>query len=326
MVFFPDNQQRANRLQQLVDSMADMQTDVKDIGTKMDEKNTQYRPAIDAILSANNLATIDDLIAATAARMTPQEQAVFEALIKTARASKSVGFDISYLVGSLLMAPEGVALTGTQAISIARWGSRMIAVKNMSNFCKAAEEGAEAAAEAASKIAAEAEDAEKALEGTGDASEAGEEAVKAATMMGRIGTFLKVLGGVGLVITLISGVIELVQGAEQKAKLIDAIHALQPSQLTTAFYKQEGTNIMNQLESLDDYLDAMPGGSDPDPDFAARTAKRIILHIQTENAAIDLGPLEDELEVQDRSSSLFYGGDDLSRDQVIAEAEQAQTS
>ena len=27
---------------------------------------------------------------------------------------------------------------------------------------------------------------------------------------------------------------------------------------------------MNQLESLDDYLDAMPGGGDPDPDFATR--------------------------------------------------------
>ena len=33
--------------------------------------------------------------------------------------------------------------------------------------------------------------------------------------MGRIGTFFKVLGAVGLVITIIAGVIELVEGAEQ---------------------------------------------------------------------------------------------------------------
>ena len=51
--------------------------------------------------------------------------------------------------------------------------------------------------------------------GAGDASEAGQEAAKAATMMGRIGTFFKVLGGVGLVITLIAGIIEIAQGAEQ---------------------------------------------------------------------------------------------------------------
>ncbi len=103
---------------------------------------------------------------------------------------------------------------------------------------------------------------------------------------------------------------------------------------------------MNQLESLDDYLDAMPGGSDPDPDFAAKvrgvclrsgsagavcgdadcgllvqTMKKIIQHIQAENKLIDLGAIEDGLESQDRSSNLFYGGDDLSRDQVIAAAQ-----
>ena len=33
--------------------------------------------------------------------------------------------------------------------------------------------------------------------------------------MGRLGTFFKVLGAVGLVITIIAGIIELVEGAEQ---------------------------------------------------------------------------------------------------------------
>ena len=52
-----------------------------------------------------------------------------------------------------------------------------------------------------------------------------------------------------------------------------------------------------------------------------QTAKRIILHIQTENKTLDLGSLEDDLETQDRSSSLFYGGDDLSHDQVVTQAQ-----
>ena len=38
------------------------------------------------------------------------------------------------------------ALAGTQAISLANWGTRMIRLKNMSNFCEAAQEGTEAAA------------------------------------------------------------------------------------------------------------------------------------------------------------------------------------
>ena len=40
----------------------------------------------------------------------------------------------------------GAALAGTQAISLANWGTRMIRLKNMSNFCEAAQEGTEAAA------------------------------------------------------------------------------------------------------------------------------------------------------------------------------------
>ena len=75
-----DNQKRANRLQQLVDSMANMQTDVIGFAKKMDDANTKYRPAIDGLLRANGLATIEDLIALTASRMTPQEKAVFEAV------------------------------------------------------------------------------------------------------------------------------------------------------------------------------------------------------------------------------------------------------
>ncbi|KAI1791442.1 hypothetical protein LXA43DRAFT_429416 [Ganoderma leucocontextum] len=325
MVFFPDNQQRATRLQQLVDSMANMQTDVKNIGQQMDDKNVQYRPALDAILQAGGHATVDDIINRTASGMTPDERKVFEALIKTAKASKS-GFDVTYFIGGLLMVPEGVVLTGSQAIAIARWGSRMINVKNMANFFKAAEGGTAAAAEAANKIASEAKEAQETLEEAGDAGDAGEEAAKAATLMGRIGTFFKVLGAVGLVVTLIAGVIELVEGAEQKKKLIDAIHSLQPTRLTTAFFQQEGTNIMNQLESLDDYLGAMPGSSDPDPSFAARTAKSIVAHIQAADDDIHLDKLETGLETQDRTSGLFYGGDDLTHDQVVAAAEPQTTS
>ena len=48
----------------------------------------------------------------------------------------------------------------------------------------------------------------------------GEEVSKAAIWMGRLGTFFKVLGAVGLVITIIAGIIELVEGAEQYVRLL----------------------------------------------------------------------------------------------------------
>ena len=82
MLFRPpsDNQKRAARLQQLVDSTANLQTAVIDISTKMDNLNVKYRPTIDQLLHANNMASIDDLIAKAASEMTPHDRAVFESV------------------------------------------------------------------------------------------------------------------------------------------------------------------------------------------------------------------------------------------------------
>ncbi|PIL25613.1 hypothetical protein GSI_11362 [Ganoderma sinense ZZ0214-1] len=316
MVFYPDNENRATRLQQLVDSMANLQTNVKDMGKDMDEKNAKYRPAINKLLKANGMDSIDDLINKVAAKMTPEERKVFEALVKTAKGSKA-GFDTTYFVCSLLMVPEGAVLTGKLAIAIVKWGTNMVSLKALADFFKAAETGTEAAAAAAAEAAAGAEEAEKTLQGAG---EAGVEVSKSMVWLGRLGTFFKVLGAVGLVITIIAGIIELVEGEEQKKKLVAAIHGLQPARLTTAFFKREGTKIMEQLTTLQLYLDASPGGSDPDPTIAAYIGKKLIKKIAEEQAAIDLNELEGELEREDRSSSLFYGGDDLSRAEVVATA------
>ena len=76
----PDNEKRATRLQQLVDSMANMQTDVKNIGENMDAKNTQYRPAINALLKANGMDSVDDVINKAAAEMTDDDRKAFEAV------------------------------------------------------------------------------------------------------------------------------------------------------------------------------------------------------------------------------------------------------
>ena len=60
--------------------MADMQTDVKNIGVKMDEKNVKYRPAIDKLLKAHGMDSVDDVINKAMAEMTPDERKAFEAV------------------------------------------------------------------------------------------------------------------------------------------------------------------------------------------------------------------------------------------------------
>ena len=75
-----DNEKRASRLQQLVDSMANLQTDVKDLAAKMDKRNEEYRPAIDKLLKANGMDSVDDVIDKAAAEMTAEERKAFEAV------------------------------------------------------------------------------------------------------------------------------------------------------------------------------------------------------------------------------------------------------
>ena len=54
--------------------------------------------------------------------------------------------------------------------------------------------------------------------------------------------------------------------------------------------------------------------------FGLQIAKKLIKSITDENDTIDLDQLETDLETQDRTSSLFYGGDDLSHADVVATA------
>ena len=75
-----DNVKRASRLQQLVDSMANMQTDIKHDADQMDSKDKAIRPAINAMLKERGIDNIDDLIAKSLAKMTPEEKKQYESV------------------------------------------------------------------------------------------------------------------------------------------------------------------------------------------------------------------------------------------------------
>ena len=123
---------------------------------------------------------------------------------------------------------------------------------------------------------------------TGLVGEGSEELAESVSILSKVGTFFKILGAVGLVVTLITGIIEAVEGAEQYVlhpcsifymsltsfgMQKDQAHRRHPpvpaGRLDIAYFKREATNILQQLELMADYLDALPGGSDPDEDAAA---------------------------------------------------------
>ena len=68
------------RVQQLVNSITNVQADLKNIGKQMDDRNAQYRPTINELLKAHGSASVDDVINDAASKMTPDERKVFEAV------------------------------------------------------------------------------------------------------------------------------------------------------------------------------------------------------------------------------------------------------
>ncbi|KAI0798222.1 hypothetical protein C8Q75DRAFT_40742 [Abortiporus biennis] len=321
-MFYPDNAQRATRLQQLVDSMANMQTDIKHSANEIDKKNTAIRPKIDALLKENGIDTIDDLIVKSTSKMTPKEKKQFESLIEAAKKSKA-GFEITYFIAQLLFLPEGLILTGQGLLMAGRFVLRLSVIQGIAQFFNNAESTVAVAGKAASQLGKAATEAEKLAKYGGVAGEAGAEVKEATSLMKKVGTALKVLGAIGFVVTIIVGAIELIEGADQKAKLIEAIHNCQPARLCIAYFKREAANLTQQLELMQAYMESLTG-PDKNKAVAATLAKKIVNNIKSQNSTIKYDDLETELEAQDKSADNYYGSDDLPFNQVVAHAQASK--
>ncbi|KAI0791761.1 hypothetical protein C8Q75DRAFT_805362 [Abortiporus biennis] len=230
-MFYPDNAHRTTRLQQLVDSMANMQTDIKHSAKEMDKWNAKIRPIINMLLKERCINSIDKLIAKSLAKMTAEERKQFEGLIEVAKKSKA-GFNWTYFAAGLLILPEGAVLSRMAQSFKSAQGTISMAAKAAAQFEKAAIEAENivvthqlflflylsSSLHLNSSIT-------PILSGTSKAAgPAAAEAKAAGHLMGRVATALKVLGAVGFVITAIVGVVEAIQGAQQKDQLIKAIH------------------------------------------------------------------------------------------------------
>jgi hypothetical protein len=297
--------------------MANMQTDIQNDAKSMDDKNVAIRPQIDKLLKMNGYDTMDDLINKSMALLTPDQRKQFEAMIKAAQASKA-GFDWTYFAAGVLMLPEGLVLTGKTVMAIGSFVMKSSVIQSLANMFKS---GAEAGAGAAAAVAEATESA--ATETTNeiaDAGEVGEEVAETLSFASALGTFFKVLGGIGFVVTLVVGIVEIVEGAEQKEKLINAIHGCQSSRLAIKYFKTQADNIIQNLTTIALYVDAMVGTPTmpANPAVATYLGQAIMSSISSLDAAIDWTALETQLDTQDRSSGLFYGDDDLPADQVIS--------
>jgi len=110
------------------------------------------------------------------------------------------------------------------------------------------------------------------------------------------------------------------EGVAQKIKLIEAIHQTMVVRLSCAYLNDEATAATQQNETFADYLD-MASSSDPDDQAGAHAlGKRVATTLATARKTVDLSTRQTLLEQQDNQRGRYYSADDLSHNDVVAQA------
>ncbi|KAI0798223.1 hypothetical protein C8Q75DRAFT_741031 [Abortiporus biennis] len=334
MPFYPDNEKRATRLSQLVNSIADMQTDIQDYADRIEKRNKDIRPVVNKMLKEKGIDSIDVLLEKATDQFTSDDERRYKKLIDAAKKNSKLNWE--ELVVGLLLGPAGGKLVDAKSVlAIGRFAVRASGVQAISEFFKTAQEGSATAIQAAAeKLIQAANESEKALSieavavevgETGKAAEVAQEISKAASAASKVAVCVKLLSAIGFVVTVVMGVIELIHGAEQKTQLIEAIHKTQPTRLCIAYFAAEAKNIIQQMELFASYVEMLADTTEAASNEAAKKLReKIIRNITTDNSLINWKTLEKGLESEDKKSASYYGDDDLDSIVVVRLAKTAE--
>ncbi|KAI0791759.1 hypothetical protein C8Q75DRAFT_732158 [Abortiporus biennis] len=314
MPFYPDNQKRARRLEQLVNSIAGLQSDIQDQADRIDKRSKDIRRVVGKLLTEHGIDNID-LIAA---------------------AKKNSNLNWEELIVGLLIGPAGAKLLDANTVlALGRSAVRASGVRAIGEFFRTVQEGSAVGINiAAEKLVQAATESEKALNAeaavvgvgaTGEpAATAAKEVSKAAKVASKVAVCIKLLGTIGFIVTVIMTALEVVHGSKQKTELIKAIHNAQPARLCIAYFAAEAKNISEQLVTLATYVDLV-AQKDKDSEMLAKKLRdTIIQRITTDNSLISWKTLEKKLLLEDKKSASYYGDNDLDSADVVRLAKTAE--
>ncbi|KAL4242858.1 hypothetical protein ABKN59_011548 [Abortiporus biennis] len=318
MPFYPDNQKRARRLEQLVNSIAGLQSDIQDQADRIDKRSKDIRRVVGTLLTEHGIDNIDVLIEKSTEQFSPDDERKFNKLIAAAKKN----------TGAKLLDANTVLALGRSAV-------RASGVRAIGEFFRTVQEGSAVGINiAAEKLVQAATESEKALNAeaavvgvgaTGEpAATAAKEVSKAAKVASKVAVCIKLLGTIGFIVTVIMTALEVVHGSKQKTELIKAIHNAQPARLCIAYFAAEAKNISEQLVTLATYVDLV-AQKDKDSEMLAKKLRdTIIQRITTDNSLISWKTLEKKLLLEDKKSASYYGDNDLDSADVVRLAKTAE--
>ncbi|KAG5647880.1 hypothetical protein DXG03_007804 [Asterophora parasitica] len=316
-VFYPDNVPRADRLQQLINNIGVIQTDISREKKRQDELDAQTKTKLDELLAAGKIESLAELEKKALSKLTDEEKAEYDALIKSTKLVAQVTETMLW-AGLLLGGNKLISLGGKVVMALVRGIAAIQAVRvavtafveTISGLAKGGAAVAKALASAASKARQAADAAKKA---TGFTKIEGRVS-RVFRFLGKIG---KWLSWFGVVLVAAAPLVELFVGANQKEELIKGIHETQVTRLVVDTLKQQARNITEQMNSTNMYLSMLHKGKKAS---AEAVAEEMLDTIKEQDEKIDLDALEDDLRIADKSTLAFYGKDDLEKSIVVERA------
>ncbi|KAH7929534.1 hypothetical protein BV22DRAFT_1125634 [Leucogyrophana mollusca] len=308
-VFYPDNVQRGDRLQQLIDDIANIQTQIANQSDTMDKADKSSRQSLNDLLASQGMTTFDQLMNEILGEMTPDQRQQYQDMIDFNKKFGDVTDDIMQ-ISSMIFTVAIIANIAIDVTIFTKTVGMMRVVKGYATgFKLLVTEGFDVAFSYFKDFRA----------GLEIVTEEFTEASRFGKILGTAAEFCEFLGWAGVVVDGIILIMQAVEGAEQKTKLIDGIHQTQIARLASAYFNTQAIQMSAQIDSLSDWI-MMRSSTDPDDQAAAKVlAKTIAKRIAQDVDTVTLEGTEELLEGQDNSRS-HYSADDLSRADVIAGA------
>ncbi|KAF7353965.1 hypothetical protein MVEN_01082900 [Mycena venus] len=318
-VFYPDNVPRADRLQQLINNIGVLQTDIAKEKARMDELDTKSQTILNALLKEGKIKTLEELKNEAMSKLTDEQKREFEALISSTKEVAKVTETMLW-IGLLLGGGKLVSLGSKAIMALVRGIAAIQAVRAVvTAFVQAIPglaRGAAAVAEAVANAAARA----RAI------AEAGKEAAGLAAQESKVARFFRFLGRIGkwlswfgVVLVGVAPLIEVIVGGQQKEKLIEGIHETQVVRLVIDAIKQQARHITEQMNTSTMYLNFISKGKAA---TAAAIGDEMVETIKEEDSKIDLNKLEADLRDADNATVNKYFADDWDVATVVDKAEK----
>ncbi|KAG6817521.1 hypothetical protein H0H87_007489 [Tephrocybe sp. NHM501043] len=337
-VFYPDgcseNQARADRLQQLINNIGVIQTDITNEKKRMDELDEECRIKLDELLKAGDIETLQELKDKAMSKLTDAEKTEFDQvsqprlvnlcaskrLMRPAsrqliNATKAVAqvTETMLWAGLLLGGNKLVNLSGKTVMAIVRGIAEIQAIRvAVAAFVETIGNLVKGGASAGRALANVAKKASEIVDGLANTES---RVARVFRFLGKIG---KWLSWCGVVLVAAAPLIEIFVGGKQKENLIEGIHETQVTRLVVSALKHQARNITEQMSSTNMFLSLLKKGKKATADSIA---EEMIESIKAEDDKISLIRLEESLREADRSTLRFYGADDLEKDIVVQRAE-----